>query len=68
MNILADYEAHRRDEEYDNSAAGRADWKRLPKCPIHGTPLIIGRGWVDLKTGKTHNEVFTEPHCMDCQP
>ncbi len=64
MNNISDYEAHKRDEEYDNSAEAQRHWRAMPKCPIHGIPLIAGQGYVE--NGKTFTEVFATPQCPEC--
>lgn len=64
MNLISDYEAHKRDEEAFNSAEAERQWRDAQKCPIHDIPLIAGRGYTDA-TG-THTEVFEVPRCPEC--
>ena len=46
MNNISDYEARKRDEQYeiDNAAKLDRQWRDAAKCPIHHTPLVLGVG------------------------
>ena len=66
MNNISDYGAHKRDEEWDNSADAERLWRMAPKCPTCELPLIAGRGWRDLNTGEAGAEYYPKGKCPNC--
>jgi hypothetical protein len=66
MNNISDFEAHRRDEQYERLHEAELDrqWRDARKCPIHGIPLILGRGYVE--NGHSVTEYFPDGKCPEC--
>jgi hypothetical protein len=62
MNNISDFEAHRRDEEYERIHGAQLDrqWDAAPKCPTHGVPLVLGFGI----GGERY--FFPEGKCPEC--
>jgi hypothetical protein len=62
MNNISDFEAHKRDEEYERIED--AIWGKRRKCPIHGCTLIFGRGYTE--NGVSTTEYFPDGKCPEC--
>lgn len=46
MNNISDFQAHKRDEEWDRVHEAELDRREAsaPKCPIHHTPHVLAVG------------------------
>jgi hypothetical protein len=59
---LSEWEIQKLDEEYGRIED--AQWAKKRKCPIHGVPLILGRGYTE--NGQSVTEYFPDGKCPEC--
>jgi hypothetical protein len=59
---LSEWEIHKLDEIYGR--VEDAEFAKKRKCPIHGVPFILGRGYTE--NGRSVTEYWPDGKCPEC--